>query len=54
MSNQSPCTDPPYPCTALTLAEKSAVLDDLTRLLHRRGGSGESRNPRPAQGGDGG
>lgn len=36
MSNQSPCTDPPYPCTALTLAEKSAVLDDLTRLLHRQ------------------
>lgn len=36
MSNQSPCTDPLYPCTALTLAEKSAVLDDLTRLLHRQ------------------
>lgn len=36
MSNQSPRTDPPYPCTALTLAEKSAVLDDLTRLLHRQ------------------
>lgn len=36
MSSQSPCTDPPYPCTALTLAEKSAVLDDLTRLLHRQ------------------
>lgn len=35
MSNQSPCTDPPYPCTALTLAEKSAALDGLTRLLHR-------------------
>lgn len=36
MSNQSPCTDPLYPCTALTLAEKSAVLDDLTRLLQRQ------------------
>ena len=36
MSNQSPCTDPLYPCTALTLAEKSAALDDLTRLLHRK------------------
>ena len=36
MSNQSPCTDPLYPCTVLTLAEKSAVLDDLTRLLHRQ------------------
>lgn len=35
MSNQCPCTDPPYPCTALTLAEKSAALDGLTRLLHR-------------------
>ena len=35
MSNQSPCTDPLYPCTALTLAEKSAALDGLTRLLHR-------------------
>lgn len=35
MSNQSPCTDPLYPCTALTLAEKSATLDGLTRLLHR-------------------
>ena len=32
MSNQSPCTDPLYPCTALTLAEKSAALDGLTRL----------------------
>lgn len=36
MSNQSPCTDPLYPCTALTLAEKSAALDSLTRLLHRQ------------------
>lgn len=36
MSNQSPCTDPLYPCMALTLAEKSAVLDDLTRLLRRK------------------
>lgn len=36
MSNQSPCTDPPYPCTALTLAEKSAALDSLTRLLRRK------------------
>lgn len=35
MSNQSHCTDPLYPCTALTLAEKSAALDGLTRLLHR-------------------
>lgn len=35
MSNQSPCTDPPYPCTALTLAEKSAALDGLTHLLRR-------------------
>ena len=35
MSNQSPCTDPLYPCTALTLAEKSAALDGLTRLLRR-------------------
>lgn len=32
MSNQSPCTDPPYPCTALTLAEKSYALDGLTWL----------------------
>lgn len=32
MSNQSPCTDPPYPCTALTLAEKSAALEHLTWL----------------------
>jgi hypothetical protein len=36
MINQSPCTDPLYPCTALTLAEKSAALDSLTRLLHRQ------------------
>lgn len=36
MSNQSPCTDPLYPCTALTLAEKSAALDSLTRLLRRK------------------
>ena len=36
MSNQSPCTDPLYPCTALTLAKKSAALDSLTRLLHRQ------------------
>lgn len=35
MINQSPCADPLYPCTALTLAEKSAALDGLTRLLHR-------------------
>ena len=35
MSNQPPCPDPLYPCTALTLAEKSAALDGLTRLLHR-------------------
>lgn len=32
MSNQSPCTDPPYPCTALTLAEKSYAVDGLTWL----------------------
>ena len=32
MSNQSPCTDPLYPCTALTLAEKSYALDGLTWL----------------------
>ena len=32
MSNQPPCTDPPYPCTALTLAEKSYALDGLTWL----------------------
>ena len=32
MSNQSPCTDPLYPCTALTLAEKSAALEHLTWL----------------------
>lgn len=32
MSNQSPCTDPLYPCTALTLAEKSAALEQLTWL----------------------
>lgn len=32
MSNQSPCTDPLYPCTALTLAEKSAALGQLTWL----------------------
>lgn len=25
MSNQSPCTDPPYPCTTLTLAEKKQI-----------------------------
>ncbi len=32
MSNQSSCTDPLYPCTALTLAEKSAALEHLTWL----------------------
>ena len=32
MSNQSPCTDPLYPCTALTLAEKSAALEQLKGL----------------------
>ena len=32
MSNQSPCTDPLYPCTALTLAEKSYALDGLMWL----------------------
>lgn len=32
MSNQFPCTDPLYPCTALTLAEKSYALDGLTWL----------------------
>lgn len=32
MSNQSPCTDPLYPCTALTLAEKSAALEQLMWL----------------------
>lgn len=32
MSKQSPCTDPLYPCTALTLAEKSAALEQLTWL----------------------
>lgn len=32
MSNQSPRTDPLYPCTALTLAEKSAALEQLTWL----------------------
>lgn len=32
MSNQSPCTDPLYPCTVLTLAEKSYALDGLTWL----------------------
>ena len=32
MSNQSPCTDPLYPCMALTLAEKSYALDGLTWL----------------------
>lgn len=32
MINQSPCTDPLYPCTALTLAEKSAALEQLTWL----------------------
>lgn len=36
MSNQSPCTDPLYPCTALTLAEKNYALDGLTRLLRRQ------------------
>lgn len=61
MSNQSPCTDPLYPCTALTLAEKSAALEQLTWLRKhmlavnfpriRGGGRG---NPRPAQGDDGG
>ena len=35
VSGFRPCTDPLYPCTALTLAEKSAALDGLTRLLHR-------------------
>ena len=30
-----PLHRPLYPCTALTLAEKSAALDGLTRLLHR-------------------
>nr|DAU88717.1 MAG TPA: hypothetical protein [Caudoviricetes sp.] len=32
MSNQSPCTDPPCPCTALTLAEKNYALEQLTWL----------------------
>ena len=32
MSNQSPCTDPLYPCTALTLAEKNYALEQLTWL----------------------
>ena len=32
MSNHSPCTDPPYPCTTLTLAEKNYALDGLTWL----------------------
>ena len=32
MSNQSPCTDPLYPCIALTLVEKSYALDGLTWL----------------------
>lgn len=32
MSNQSPCTDPPYPCTTLTLAEKNYALEGLVRL----------------------
>ncbi len=32
MSNQSPCTDPLYPCMALTLVEKSYALDGLTWL----------------------
>ena len=36
MSNQSPCTDPLYPCTALTLAEKDYALDGLTHLLRRQ------------------
>lgn len=36
MSNQSPCTDPLYPCTALTLAEKNYALDGLTHLLRRQ------------------
>ena len=36
MSNQSPCTAPLYPCTALTLAEKNYALDGLTHLLRRQ------------------
>lgn len=32
MINQSPCTDPLYPCTALTLAEKNYALEQLTWL----------------------
>ena len=32
MSNQSPCTDPTCPCTALTLAEKNYALEQLTWL----------------------
>ncbi len=32
MSNQSPCSAPPYPCTALTLAEKNYALEQLTWL----------------------
>lgn len=36
MSNQSPCTDPLCPCTALTLAEKNYALDGLTHLLRRQ------------------
>lgn len=32
MINQSPCADPLYPCTALTLAEKNYALEQLTRL----------------------
>lgn len=32
MSNQSPCTDPQYPCTTLTLAEKNDALERLMWL----------------------
>ena len=32
MSNQSHCTDPLYPCTALTMAEKNYALEQLTWL----------------------
>lgn len=32
MSNQSPCTDPLYPCTVLTLAEKNYALERLMWL----------------------
>lgn len=32
MSNQSPCTDPLYPCAVLTLAEKNYALERLMWL----------------------